>query len=250
MAGAIVGALLLLTILSPLGLIVALLLLGVSVIALITYAAQRRPVKKWGICAVASLIFAFALAGTSDSIYGTGLPGDADSSLGKGTESPGEPNTKNEVESKKSREKATPSNRDVIPELQDMAERWRSKDGTDPLLVPRYLPFKDDSVHPGDKGYSLVGANQSVDLSLPDGNSGYYSADPSKRTIYIDRRPYYWVDQSMAGTSGVYSVAFWERGTVVPVYRLSMYDTKFLDPEGPKKFMMMFESMDRVEPSG
>ena len=74
-AGAVVAALLLLTVLSPIGLVVALLLLGVSVAALIVRARQRRSVKEWGIVAVASLVLALVFGGVSSALYDAGLSG-------------------------------------------------------------------------------------------------------------------------------------------------------------------------------
>lgn len=67
--------LLLLIVLSPLALVVAALVLGVSVIALILRLAQRRSIRGWGIAAVASLASLFVLGGVSDAIYGTGFLG-------------------------------------------------------------------------------------------------------------------------------------------------------------------------------
>jgi hypothetical protein len=70
-AGVVVGALLLLTVLSPLGLVAAAVLFGVSLIALVVRVAQRRSVRRWGIVAGASLVLVFALGGISNALYGS-----------------------------------------------------------------------------------------------------------------------------------------------------------------------------------
>jgi hypothetical protein len=76
-AGAVVMTLLLLTVLSPVGMIIAALLLGVSIIALIIRIAQRRAIKGWGIIAVASLVLMFMFGGIASALYGGGLSADS-----------------------------------------------------------------------------------------------------------------------------------------------------------------------------
>ena len=78
----VLGALVLLTVLSPLGLVVALLLFGTSIIGLIVRAGQRRSVKGWGVIAVASLVFALVFGSVSNALYGNVTLGDASSSSG------------------------------------------------------------------------------------------------------------------------------------------------------------------------
>ncbi len=74
---AVVGivALVLLVLLSPLALIAAGLLLGISLIALLIRVAQRGEIKGWGLAAVVSLVLVFLLGGISNAVYGIGLPG-------------------------------------------------------------------------------------------------------------------------------------------------------------------------------
>jgi hypothetical protein len=68
--GVIVGALLLLTVLSPLATLVAALLFGVSIIALVVRAIQRRSLKEWGIVAVSSLVLTLMFSGIASVLYG------------------------------------------------------------------------------------------------------------------------------------------------------------------------------------
>ncbi len=74
-----ISALVLLVLLSPLALLAAALLLGVSIIALLIRVAQRGEIKGWGLTAVASLVLVFLFGGISDAVYGIGLPGGSDS---------------------------------------------------------------------------------------------------------------------------------------------------------------------------
>jgi hypothetical protein len=68
----ILGGLLVLTVLSPLALAASVLLLVASVVALIIRVAQGRPVKNWGIVAVASVVLMFTFGGISVALYGGG----------------------------------------------------------------------------------------------------------------------------------------------------------------------------------
>ncbi len=76
--------LVLLVLLSPVAVIVAALLLGVSIIALIIRIVQRRSVKNWGIVAVTSVVLMFAFGATSDALYGVGFLGSSGSDSGRG----------------------------------------------------------------------------------------------------------------------------------------------------------------------
>lgn len=58
------------TVLSPLALVAAVLVFGVSVVALIVRVAQRGSVVRWGLVAAASLVLIFAFAGISSALYG------------------------------------------------------------------------------------------------------------------------------------------------------------------------------------
>jgi hypothetical protein len=79
--------LVLLILLSPLAIIIAALLFGVSIIALIIRVAQRRLLKGWGIAAVASLVLMVTFGAMSDVLYGTGFMSGESVSLGNmGTE--------------------------------------------------------------------------------------------------------------------------------------------------------------------
>jgi 23S rRNA pseudoU1915 N3-methylase RlmH len=78
----VVGALLLLTVLSPLGLVVAAVLFGIGLIGLVVRVAQRRSIEGWGIVAVGSLALVFAFGGISDALYGTGFVQSTGSSVG------------------------------------------------------------------------------------------------------------------------------------------------------------------------
>jgi zinc-ribbon domain len=76
--------LVLLILLSPVAVIVAALLLGVSIIALIIRAAQKRSIKNWGIVAVTSVVLMFTFGATSDALYGVGFLGSSGSDSGRG----------------------------------------------------------------------------------------------------------------------------------------------------------------------
>jgi hypothetical protein len=78
----IVGLILLvlLIFLSPLAVIVAALLFGLSILALIIRAVQRRSLKGWGIAAVASLVLMLTFGAMSEVLYGTGFMGGTSSS--------------------------------------------------------------------------------------------------------------------------------------------------------------------------
>lgn len=71
--------LLILTVLSPLALIAAALLFGVSFIALIIRVVQRGSIRGWVIVAVASLASLFVFGGISDALYSTGFLGASNS---------------------------------------------------------------------------------------------------------------------------------------------------------------------------
>jgi hypothetical protein len=71
--------LVLLVLLSPVVAIVAALLFGVSIIALIIRVSQKRSVKEWGIVAVGSVVLMFTFGGISDVLYGIGFVGGGES---------------------------------------------------------------------------------------------------------------------------------------------------------------------------
>lgn len=62
--------LVLLIVLSPVAVIVAGLLFGVSIIALIIRVAQKGSLKNWGLVAVGSMVLMFAFGGISGALYG------------------------------------------------------------------------------------------------------------------------------------------------------------------------------------
>jgi len=68
------GVLAVLVILSPVTSAIARLALVVSLVVLAIRAFQRRPVRRWGIAAAASLVLALALGGVSGALYGAGSP--------------------------------------------------------------------------------------------------------------------------------------------------------------------------------
>lgn len=76
-AGAVMGALLLVILLSPLTVVGAAVLFVVSVVALSVRVAQQKSLVRWGIVAAASLVLALTSVGVSSAIYGTGDAGDA-----------------------------------------------------------------------------------------------------------------------------------------------------------------------------
>ena len=78
------AVLVLVIILSPVAVIVAALLLGASIIALIIRVAQRRSIKNWGIVAVTSVVLMFIFGATSDALYGSGFLGSSGSDSGRG----------------------------------------------------------------------------------------------------------------------------------------------------------------------
>jgi hypothetical protein len=84
-AGVIVVVVLLLLILfSPVALVAAMLLLGVSVVAAIK-GRQGRSAKMWRTVAVAAFVLTFAFAGVYDALYGEGALGGADGETAAGS---------------------------------------------------------------------------------------------------------------------------------------------------------------------
>ncbi len=75
----------LLVLLSPVAAIIAALLFGVSIIALIIRVVQKGPIRNWGIVAVGSVVLMFTFGGISDALYGIGFVG----SSGSGSEESG-----------------------------------------------------------------------------------------------------------------------------------------------------------------
>ncbi len=69
------AVLVLLVLLSPVAAIIAALLFGVSIIALIIRVTQKGSIKNWGIVAVASVVLMFTFGGISDALYGIGFVG-------------------------------------------------------------------------------------------------------------------------------------------------------------------------------
>ncbi len=65
--------LLLLTVLSPVARVVAIIAFVVSAIVLTVRAIQRGPIKGWGIAAVTSFVLIFVFGGISSLIYGSGF---------------------------------------------------------------------------------------------------------------------------------------------------------------------------------
>lgn len=84
--------LVLLVLLSPVAAIVAALLLGVSVIALIIRVAKKGSIKNWGMVTVASLVLMFTFGGISNALYGIGFVG-SDESVPSGQYGGGETGT-------------------------------------------------------------------------------------------------------------------------------------------------------------
>ncbi len=72
------AVLILLVLLSPVAVIVAALLFGVSIIALIIRVVQKGSLKNWGMVAVASLVLVFVFGGISGALYGVGFGGGSD----------------------------------------------------------------------------------------------------------------------------------------------------------------------------
>lgn len=64
--------LLLLTVLSPIARVVAIIAFVVSAALLVIRAIQREPIKGWGIAALASFVLIFVFGGISSSVYGYG----------------------------------------------------------------------------------------------------------------------------------------------------------------------------------
>lgn len=73
---AIVGLimLMLLTILSPLALVAAALVFGVSIVVLIVRVTQQKSFGSWGLVAAISLVLLFTFGSLSEILYGVGLP--------------------------------------------------------------------------------------------------------------------------------------------------------------------------------
>lgn len=81
--------LMLLTILSPLALVAAALVFGVSIVVLIVRVTQQKSVGSWGLVAAISLVLLFTFGSVSEALYGVGLPGIfGEGDAGGGGESP------------------------------------------------------------------------------------------------------------------------------------------------------------------
>jgi len=83
------AVLVLLVLLSPVAAIIAALLFGVSIIALIIRVVQKGSIKNWGIVAVTSVVLMFTFGGISDALYGIGFVGSSGTDSGKSSETPG-----------------------------------------------------------------------------------------------------------------------------------------------------------------
>lgn len=70
--------LVLLVLLSPVVALVAALLVGVSIIALMIRVAQKGSLKNWGLVAVGSVVLMFTFGGISGALYGIGFGGEKD----------------------------------------------------------------------------------------------------------------------------------------------------------------------------
>ena len=71
--------LILLVVLSPVAMIAAALVLGVSIIALIYQVIYKGPIKSWGIAAVVSVVLLLTFGGISGALYGIGFMGGGES---------------------------------------------------------------------------------------------------------------------------------------------------------------------------
>jgi zinc-ribbon domain len=264
----VVGVLPLLILFSPLALVAAVLLLGVSVIAAIK-AWQGRAAKGWRIVAVASFVLAFAFAGIYDVLYGGGNSGPTEEAglmdLG--------------VKGKGARGEAASVYEDVAPELEEVAERWHSSNERLPLLLPRYVPFQITGVERkvnyrspnGVQGtsYHIKGpvtkCRRNPDKESPKCNSGVTlvlgetrrsAPPPNLPTIEIDGRSYRYDDQDIDLTSealGVYTAVLWvqlEEDAFFP-YEITMVAREDNgDPKPLDEFVRMLSSLERIDPPG
>lgn len=71
-------SLVLLVVLSPVAMVVAVLLFGVSIIALMVRMAQKGSLRNWGMVAVGSVVLVFVFGGISGALYGVGFGGGSD----------------------------------------------------------------------------------------------------------------------------------------------------------------------------
>jgi zinc-ribbon domain len=102
----VLGALLLLTVLSPLGLVAALLLFGVSIIGLIVRVGQRRSIKGWSIAAATSLALVVVFSYFSTVVLGSLYDGPTSSTDSGSKKNTTKQATANETNTKELREAA------------------------------------------------------------------------------------------------------------------------------------------------
>lgn len=259
LAGLIV--LVLLVLLSPLVLFMALLLFGVSAIALIVQACQRRSLGRWPVVAVASLVLALVFGGISNALYGIGPLGDI-GAKGSGVKAGDERG-------------AASAYGEVAPELREVAERWHSSSQELPLLLPSRLPFRFTEVEPDNEGL-VVGSGTGYQIKAPGskcapnadlycanglslvvGERGRTSPPPGLSTVEIDGRTYYYDDSEIKGSAkmtGQYPLVLWVQsqeaeGGFFP-YEVSLtYRTETLEVIPLEEFMNMVKSMKRIDPS-
>ncbi len=254
-AGAVVGVLLLLTILSPLGLVTALFIFGVSIITLIVRVRQHRSVKRLRIIAVTSLVLMLVFAGASNAFYGK------EETAGKGSSS-------TEVDAKGK----GVAHESVAPELKGIAEAWRSSSREEPFLFPSYLPLPVTEVENITEGLVIKrgvghqinfppskcifgergpGCANSVSLVLGQGSS----APPDLPTVEIDGERYHVDESEIHGLSdefGLYTAILWiPSGDKFYPFEVSLFaHDQAGSPLSPEAYIDMVSSLKRINPSG
>ena len=243
--------LVLFVLLSPLAMLAAALLFGVSVIALIVRARQRRSKGRWPIVTVTSLVLILAFAGISNALYGTGYM----QSIG---ESGGTKSTDNATDrgdqaerrgnASKAKDASSTKSANVAPGLEKLVESWRSG-GKSPLFIPGYLPFSVTKAESSGTSYKIWSKDTHVEMMTLE-RVMYRSDMPReaaevRRIAMEDDRFYYYVIEQDAPQHGLYSVVFWEESKdgVEFQYRLQT-DFSTITPE---EFMKMFRSMVRLD---
>jgi hypothetical protein len=270
-AGLVVGALLMLTVLSPLGFVVALLLFGVSFIGLIVRLGQGRSIKGWGIIAVVSLVFAFVFAGVSDALYGGVLSGSSNPGVGDAArtgETTSKGNAASKVDLKQATKEGSVEGTDIDPRLQEIVDDWRLLGTESPLLLPTYLPFPVAKVGPFSLGtqryywiWSKSGSQQPFAHQIRIGLIGpapFPSSRYHEGTLKIDGRAYPYAEHlpgdigpqqgAFGPEEGAYQVYLWmnsERGKEY-MYRIEMYT--MADPLLYEEFAKVVLSLKRMDP--
>ncbi len=232
--------LLLLTVLSPVARVVAIIAFVVSAIVLTVRAIQRGPIKGWGIAAVTSLVLIPVFGGVSGAIY------DSDSGSGEVGESESLYDTSASPSASNSGGSEPYGN--VAPGLEEAAKEWASeapKGGY--ILVPGYLPFEVESytnyLDPNNLMYGMHSdATAYLEIEIRDpSNYALYEVDG---TIQIDGRSYSYSEISLSACQ----LHLWETsGGPQAFYLYFPTGGPMMSCMAPEELVRTLESMVRVE---